>query len=552
MNHLQICEHPVYYVNPYTGVPGYASCGKCIACKSQHNTHWVERLERERRCWSYTIFFTLTYANRYQSKLYFDERTGCLASPGRIVRKQDTTGKDIEEYQSSGECISAEQLELLNLSDNDKDYLLRRRNFDYVETSDLQKFIKRFRYYAYKQATEAKQNPSVRYFISTEVGPTTLRSHIHGLLFFNSETLYKHLDETFYKSWRLSEYPVDWSPVTGSATSYTAAYCNSIQGLPEFYKIRPLRPFVLCSKAPAIGTIDPPGEEISPSEIIDHLTTSFSIKRKSSKELVSIPLWREIYTKYFPRITGFSRVDDYTRTVLYGLSSQFSFWTFKDFFQWFNKTIDTDNIKVENTYLHDNLYLDPTSKECLDYASTRFLHRSLHAVLDKLCINVDSLKRIWYVSKRVFVLCSKFGYNLVDYVSKIKEFYSKMDYQRLKGYFQFQDEYFRTSENPSSWIAMDSMFLRTCSIHRESSVAFPKWIDYTLRSFNINPLKFFKDDDYFHKITYSKESVAYFKSLYDAYSDSDKNKQKKEYLSKHPELTYLTFNNSEKFIYHGY
>ena len=68
---LFVCEHPKRVVNPYIGEELLVPCGECNSCVCRHSLDWVERLEIERMCHPYTVFFTLTYSEEFCPKLFF-------------------------------------------------------------------------------------------------------------------------------------------------------------------------------------------------------------------------------------------------------------------------------------------------------------------------------------------------------------------------------------------------------------------------------------------------------------------------------------------------
>ena len=58
--HIVSCLNEKHIVNPYTHEWQVVPCGKCAACRNQRASVWVQRLDQERYCWQYALFFTLT------------------------------------------------------------------------------------------------------------------------------------------------------------------------------------------------------------------------------------------------------------------------------------------------------------------------------------------------------------------------------------------------------------------------------------------------------------------------------------------------------------
>ena len=127
---LFVCEHPRKVKNPYTGEQLLVPCGKCKSCLVRHSYSWVERLEVERKCHPYTLFFTLTYSDDFCPKVFFDPET-------------ETCYDNID-----GEVLSYDDLELNNQdidSIKSRKYVDKRGWLTFPYVPHLQKFIKRIR-----------------------------------------------------------------------------------------------------------------------------------------------------------------------------------------------------------------------------------------------------------------------------------------------------------------------------------------------------------------------------------------------------------------------
>ena len=60
--HILDCLSPKRIYNKYLEEFVDVPCGKCPACLKSRANRWIERLNVERKCWKYCVFFTLTYA----------------------------------------------------------------------------------------------------------------------------------------------------------------------------------------------------------------------------------------------------------------------------------------------------------------------------------------------------------------------------------------------------------------------------------------------------------------------------------------------------------
>ena len=159
-------------------------CGKCYACLSRKRSEWAFRLQKEQRYSTSSYFFTLTY--------------------------------------------------------DDEHIPVNENGFPSVSKDDVQRFMKRLR----KLYSPIK----IRYFITSEYGPSTLRPHYHGLLFnapvASVDRVYRDLE----KSWGLGY--VHSGSVTPASINYCAKYCISKHSSPA--GSTPC--FSLMSRRPGLGS----------------------------------------------------------------------------------------------------------------------------------------------------------------------------------------------------------------------------------------------------------------------------------------------------------
>lgn len=158
-------------------------CGKCYACLSRKRSEWAFRLQKEARYSSSAYFFTLTYDDEHVS--------------------------------------------------------VNENGFPSVSKDDIQRFMKRLR----KMYVPNK----IRYFITSEYGPSTLRPHYHGLIFgapvASVDRIYRDLE----KAWGLGY--VQAGTVTPASINYCAKYCVSKHSSP----VGSTPCFSLMSRRPGLG-----------------------------------------------------------------------------------------------------------------------------------------------------------------------------------------------------------------------------------------------------------------------------------------------------------
>lgn len=158
-------------------------CGKCYACLSRKRSEWAFRLQKEERYSFSSYFFTLTY--------------------------------------------------------DDSHVPVNENGFPSVSKDDIQRFMKRLR----KLYSPVK----VRYFITSEYGPTTLRPHYHGLLFNAPVASVDRIHRDLEKTWGLGY--VQAGTVTPASINYCAKYCISKHSSP----VGSTPCFSLMSRRPGLG-----------------------------------------------------------------------------------------------------------------------------------------------------------------------------------------------------------------------------------------------------------------------------------------------------------
>lgn len=90
-----------------------------------------------------------------------------------------------------------------------------------------------------------------RYFVTSEYGDNTQRSHYHAIFFYDSFESRQQVYEDIKKRWTFGNISVD--SVTIASARYVAKYCLKEDDSSEFPKGHPCRPFRLFSCRPAIG-----------------------------------------------------------------------------------------------------------------------------------------------------------------------------------------------------------------------------------------------------------------------------------------------------------
>ena len=182
------CLNPQRIVNPYTHECMTVPCGHCQACILAKNSRYAFQCDLESYCSMYTVFVTLTYAPNYlpiATPMYQGDDTdfGLLC---RYDLVDFETGESLGVFESD-----PSQLELLQQKFN------LCGSIPYLRKTDLQLFLKRFRYYVTKRLPKEK----VRYYAVGEYGPVHFRPHYHLLLFLNSKEVLQICSKAVSEAW---------------------------------------------------------------------------------------------------------------------------------------------------------------------------------------------------------------------------------------------------------------------------------------------------------------------------------------------------------------
>lgn len=192
--HFVRCDMPKKQSSEYHLVP----CGKCIACLSRRRNEWTYRLTQENNHSDYSFFGTLTYSD--------------------------------------------ENIPQICTIEGKKQYLT-------FYKLDVQRFIKRVRYFISKIAPEIK----CTYFAVSEYGSVTHRPHYHYLFFVKNDKYHKQrkqIEKILRECWFYGFSVV--APPSPARIHYVTKYClKGVDKKPDdcFEDV-----FTLCSKASYIGS----------------------------------------------------------------------------------------------------------------------------------------------------------------------------------------------------------------------------------------------------------------------------------------------------------
>ena len=510
--HITSCLHPKRIKNPYTGELQVVACGHCSACQNRKASIWVQRLNQERYCWKYCWFFTLTYAPDYVPTLRVENNELLVAKDNLHIS-----------HSSLVPVINVNDI-YCKITDRQearcRRYLTAHNEIYYVSVYDVQCFMKRLRVTIDRLHKSSKnllneKDSKIRYFICSEYGPKgrPCRPHYHGLLFFNSELTAAYIHEIISQVWKFGF--VNSSPVSETNSSYVAQYLNCTSHLPKIYEHKQIRPFILFSKCPPIGSLCHSTEEIrklfdtaSPEHIIfDHKKGLFE----------NVPLWRNYQDSLYPRLSYFGELSHSDRITLYRVYEKFSR-TYPDctsaqFYVYCKNAL--------SSLVYNSI---PLSTTCVDYMRT----------LDKVGTPYPFMR--WFnISSKVCEQARAFGVSIESYVSTIENFYSNVEKLNIQKQFQFEKDW--CERYPvESLIGIDTLFLRSLFDVDLSLLSYEEI--QVLQSYNIDFDKFFSDDlgirNAYYQSLLPENTQDYFNFYLDNESirrNNSKTKEKNEFIN---------------------
>lgn len=407
------CENPIYVLSPHTGEIIRSSCGTCNSCRNQRAKNWIDRLDTETKQHKYCYMVTLTYDDVSLPKLMFSEDLDYLEFVNRDAERiplQELIDLCKDEY---GEYL-----------EEDLNYLRRRLihplGLPCIFTKDISDLFKRMNRYTNYHITNHYEN--YRYFCCHEYGPTSFRIHSHLLIWFDDDRIERHFKEILSSCWTLGFCDAD-AVYSHGGRSYVAQYVNMSCHLPAFYNHSKMRPKSQFSKCPSIGSFNLLDEEIR--NIYERIPTKRSVWDSSSAKYVTLPIQSSFSSRFFPKLQGYRDLSHIDRVTLYGCCSAVPSSNFEEFKDSVIRCAWLRLRKISNyreTIIAD--YTDKLSLSAPDQDSFR-----------------NSLYRWYSVSKRLLWFSYSLGVSMNYIVSRIDEFWKKLNYENLKSFYEWQQSY---------------------------------------------------------------------------------------------------------------
>lgn len=409
--HLSPCEYPRLIINRATGEKTRVRCGRCSSCLNAKAKNWVSRLLLEADNHKYNFMVNLTYSDIHLPKLTL---VGDTLVPNRKVDW----------------CIPFNDLMVLcdkhKNSQKNKKYICRRvkdrLGLPFPCMYDVQLFNKRLNKHIHDKYTGTYTN--FRYFITSEIGPSTHRPHYHGVYFVDDPRVAAHFDEIVRACWTLGDTKSS-SIFSHGGVRYVAQYINTYTHLPSVFTHPKLCSSHIFSKFPPIGSLPYMGEEIR--QIYDSKFTRRTVFDSSSSKYVDLPVNATFKNRYFPKCDGYSKRSFDDRISLYRLVEFFPSDDFRDFIE--------QIFRFQLRPSLAGLCSQQITSIILQFVKTCRMNSNEPKAVEA------KLYKAYLVSKRYCFLRNVLNTSDYNMVRQIDEFYKKIEYEKLKDFYSFQQDY---------------------------------------------------------------------------------------------------------------
>lgn len=300
---------------------------------------------------------------------------------------------------------------------------------------DLQRFMKRLRKYLSKYFKDEK----IRYYAIGEYGTSSFRPHWHILLFTDSDSVARFLQNTFYENrtlttskrtvhssflldslWQYGSNSVD--KTDGNASGYISNYVVGTSVLPKILgKLAPQKTFhslrfgVPYSKGEIREFfVERNYERFSKIDFVDPATNT----------LQSRPLWRSYYSLFFPQFVGINSLSDEEKYRVLTIYPKLASYFFTDNVSELSQKIYFQCIKP----YRDGKILDEVKDEINIYIAKFFDWFEWSSATS---LSLSPLSGILYASKRFLNISKELGFTSRQYFDIWRDFVNWRDYKCL-------------------------------------------------------------------------------------------------------------------------
>ena len=334
------CISPKLIYNKNTHEEMFVSCGECAACVNQAANKQAIRVRDEILSHRYAYFFTLTYNNEFLPR--FECITDKNGYPqfrpiGRCEFEFDSCPLNYVKPQD-GWLRFGDDVELPPIQGEDSSL-----QYGVCCKRDVQNFMKRLRKLIDNDLNINEDGKKIRYYISSEYGPQTLRPHYHGIVFFDNAYLSTKIAAYIVQAWsvrvrvgggrnRFETRPFADIQRTYSyikkcdenTAFYVARYIAGNLDLPPILAERSSKPFHLSSKSPVIGSYRKERREVLDAIFDGTYRKGREVfnEKLGRFEHVDIPLDRDVCSSLFRKCKGFGDLSSQEKLRVYSFYGQ--------------------------------------------------------------------------------------------------------------------------------------------------------------------------------------------------------------------------------------
>lgn len=326
-NVIDYCFRPLHIVDETKDI--LVPCGKCDGCLLHKANEWSMRVGMEIEATPNSIFFTLTYNNKYIPKLHihhsFVDKQGNVRYALEFAKENNVRFNSVEDVPRISftkdvvdfiYCHSDDFHPLQNYPDSSYT--------SYADKRDVQLWLKLLRKDLINTFHFDERTTKIglfRYFIISEYGPTTYRHHIHGIIFPRNKEIAEYLIECgLYKNWQMCDkdrFQRFTHYCDSGARNYLTNYITGFSTLPNYIKFnKEIKPFRLSSKSPAIGYVKMEDEKIFQDVSVGVIEYRRDIQRLGESVTLQYP--KNYLRRLFPKCYRYSEFDLYGILNVYG------------------------------------------------------------------------------------------------------------------------------------------------------------------------------------------------------------------------------------------
>ncbi len=397
------CLHP-RFITDSRGQQKFVRCGHCVACENIKAFSYTNQCKLESQSHKYTLFVTLTYSNENLPLVKPVPLNGYIyytpVSP-RLHAHYVRSGRPFFAV-SSEKYLPMNRISAYNLKFSLPEHLTGL--IPVLDKVDVQKFLKRLRYYLTKETDE-----KIRYYAVGEYGPVHFRPHYHLLLWYDEAQTARVMGEAILKAWNFGR--VDYQISKGNTASYVASYANSISARSRLHGVKYLRPFVLHSSR-LFGSFYQDAEEALFETTFETLNGR-CLADNGRNQPITPPFSFE--DRYFGRCINYDQKSHHERLVCFTFATE----AYREFGE---KTV---------AELADLIWSNEDSR----------CHYLMQCFTFNGKFRLQTVQSVLYRSRRFLKMCDIYHVTPDAYVSLIERYWQDKDYFNLYNQLSEQQQY---------------------------------------------------------------------------------------------------------------